>query len=299
MVATGNAVSFDNLPGWLKDNEFLHHNHRPPMYSFRGCAKSLFRMHTETMNIWTHLLGAVFFVLLLSGVFVYGDYITHLFEDLDVSLTDLPWHEQVIMLFFFVGAILCLLCSCLFHLFSNHSKEKFYVFSRLDFSGIAFMITGSSVPAYYYAFYCSTAPRLFHITILLLLCIACVAISFWPKFSTPKYRPLRFGVFVLFGLYGIIPSVHCVLLKGFFLANQASPLGGLIAMGLIYIAGACVYVLRIPERFFPGKFDVWAHSHQLFHVCVIAAALLHYNTLLDMVKYRLGAGGCTLPVPVM
>lgn len=51
------VVHHNNLPKWLKDNEFLLHGHRPQLSSFRACFKSVFRIHTETGNIWTHLLG--------------------------------------------------------------------------------------------------------------------------------------------------------------------------------------------------------------------------------------------------
>lgn len=52
------VIPYDVLPDWLKDNDYLLHGHRPPMPSFRACFKSIFRIHTETGNIWTHLLGA-------------------------------------------------------------------------------------------------------------------------------------------------------------------------------------------------------------------------------------------------
>ena len=45
------------LPHWLKDNDFLHYHHRPPLPSFRSCFRSIFRIHTETGNIWTHMIG--------------------------------------------------------------------------------------------------------------------------------------------------------------------------------------------------------------------------------------------------
>lgn len=45
------------LPVWLQDNEFLVHGHRPPLPSVGACLRSVFRLHTETANIWTHLLG--------------------------------------------------------------------------------------------------------------------------------------------------------------------------------------------------------------------------------------------------
>ena len=290
------SIPFERLPDYLRDNEFLHRNHRPLMNSFRGCIKSAFRMHTETWNIWTHLLGFIFFVILCAGAYIFGDYITFLFEDIQIH--DLPWDEQVMLLFFFVGAMACLCCSSMFHLFANHSHRVYQIFSRLDYSGIAFLITGSSIPAYYYGFYCTSLARYTHISILIALCVAVITVSFWSKFSAPGYRPLRFAVFILFGLYGVIPSTHILLREGLWKASEAYAVFSLGSMALVYLCGAILYVLRIPERFFPGWFDIWASSHQLFHVCVVAAALVHYDTLLSMIKYRLNVGGCISDLPL-
>jgi len=51
------VVHHHHLPKWLRDNEFLTKGHRPQLHSFYACFKSIFRVHTETGNIWTHLLG--------------------------------------------------------------------------------------------------------------------------------------------------------------------------------------------------------------------------------------------------
>eukprot|EP00058_Branchiostoma_floridae_P008863 XP_002594351.1 hypothetical protein BRAFLDRAFT_119981 [Branchiostoma floridae] len=51
------------LPEWLKDNEYLKGSHRPPMPSFRSCFRSMFRIHSETGNIWTHFLGETLFYI--------------------------------------------------------------------------------------------------------------------------------------------------------------------------------------------------------------------------------------------
>lgn len=50
-------LQFAQLPNWMKDNNFIIRGHRPALKSYWGCAKSIFRVHTETGNIWTHLLG--------------------------------------------------------------------------------------------------------------------------------------------------------------------------------------------------------------------------------------------------
>lgn len=60
--ASWKVCHYKNLPKWLQDNDFLHFGHRPPLPSFGECFKSVFRIHTETGNIWTHLLGCVAFV---------------------------------------------------------------------------------------------------------------------------------------------------------------------------------------------------------------------------------------------
>jgi predicted membrane channel-forming protein YqfA (hemolysin III family) len=35
-------------------------------------------------------------------------------------------------------------------------------------------------------------------------------------------------------------------------------------------------MFHVPERWFPGKFDIWGQSHQLFHILVLIAAFVSY-----------------------
>ena len=280
------AVSFEALPEWLKDNEFLRHGYRPPLPSVQVCMKSIFRLHTETWNIWTHLLGMIFFVVVAACVFLFNQ---------SELISSLPWYEKIIIGFFFLGAVLCLCCSFLYHTLSCHSPKLSLAFQRLDYTGIAILVTGSSIPCLYYSYYCSQFPRYFHTTIVIILCVACMCVSLWEKFTTPQYRTLRTLVFVTFGLYGVIPAVEVIYREGWEVASSAYSTNWLISMGLIYIAGASLYAARIPERFSPGHFDICLHSHQIFHVAVIIAAWVHYDGLLNMISYRLNIGVECLP----
>jgi predicted membrane channel-forming protein YqfA (hemolysin III family) len=63
------------------------------------------------------------------------------------------------------------------------------------------------------------------------------------------------GVFMTFGLSGVVPAVHHAVADGWFNAISKASLGWLILMGCLYILGALFYALRVPERFFPGKCD--------------------------------------------
>lgn len=50
-------MSSNVLTNWPNDNEFLINGHRKPMPSLKACLKSVFTIHSETGNIWTHLIG--------------------------------------------------------------------------------------------------------------------------------------------------------------------------------------------------------------------------------------------------
>ncbi|KAG9339106.1 hypothetical protein JZ751_024137 [Albula glossodonta] len=113
------VIPHDVLPDWLKDNDYLLHGHRPPMPSFRACFKSIFRIHTETGNIWTHLLGCLFF-LCLGIVYMFRPNMSFV----------APFQEKIVIGMFFLGAILCLSFSWLFHTVYCHSEGVSRVFSK-------------------------------------------------------------------------------------------------------------------------------------------------------------------------
>uniref|UniRef100_A0A8C0NXT1 Adiponectin receptor 2 n=3 Tax=Laurasiatheria TaxID=314145 RepID=A0A8C0NXT1_CANLF len=240
------VIPHDVLPDWLKDNDFLLHGHRPPMPSFRACFKSIFRIHTETGNIWTHLLGCVFFLCL--GIF-------YMFRP-NISFVA-PLQEKVVFGLFFLGAILCLSFSWLFHTVYCHSEGVSRLFSKLDYSGIALLIMGSFVPWLYYSFYCNPQPCFIYLIVICVLGIAAIIVSQWDMFATPQYRGVRAGVFLGLGLSGIIPTLHYVIAEGFLKAATIGQIGWLMLMASLYITGAALYAARIPERFFPGKCDIW------------------------------------------
>ncbi|CAH2221570.1 adiponectin receptor 1 [Pelobates cultripes] len=179
------VIPYDVLPDWLKDNDYLLHGHRPPMPSFKACFRSIFRIHTETGNIWTHLLGFVLFLFL--GV------LTMLRPNMYFMA---PLQEKVVFGMFFLGAVLCLSFSWLFHTVYCHSEKVSRTFSKLDYSGIALLIMGSFVPWLYYSFYCSPQPRLIYLSIVCVLGITAIVVAQWDRFATPKHRPTRAGNFL-------------------------------------------------------------------------------------------------------
>jgi len=72
------------------------------------------------------------------------------------------------------------------------------------------------------------------------------------------------GVFIGLGLSGVVPVMHSIIVDGFWKAVNESALGWLSLMAVIYIVGAIIYAVRIPERIWPGRFDIWVCSHFSF-----------------------------------
>ena len=125
-------------------------------------------------------------------------------------------------------------------------------------------------------------------SVVIVLGILAVVVSLWDKFGTPRYRPYRALVFIVFGLSGIAPATHYAVENGkkcvFSWQNcnvhdqtlgmeksvSEASLGWLLFMGALYITGALFYAFRIPERFFPGKVDIWVRKALLNSIEFIA-----------------------------
>ncbi|KAL5111003.1 Adiponectin receptor protein [Taenia crassiceps] len=276
------VVHYSHLPEWLRDNDYLHWGHRPQLTSFGQCFRSIFRIHTETGNIWTHLIGCLCFLVLCIAFLVHPG-------------LDLPWDETLVITFFFVSAILALGFSWTFHTVYCYSEPVGRLFSKLDYMGIALLIIGSFVPWIHYSFYCHVPSKIIYQSGIIVLGIICMVISSQDRFCTPKYRSVRAALFLSLGLSAVVPFVHYVFLEGFWNTINSSGVGWLVLMALLYITGALIYAFRIPECLYPGKFDIWFQSHQIFHVFVVLAALVHLYSILQIAEYRHSRRECDIP----
>lgn len=186
---------------------------------------------------------------------------------------------------FLGGAMFCLLASSACHLLSCHSERLSYILLRLDYAGIAALISTSSYPLVYYSFMCHPFICNLYMGFITLLGIGTILASFLPVFQTPEYRNIRTGIFVGMGLSGVVPILHKLL--WFWDQPEAIHTTGYeVLMGAFYGLGALVYAMRVPERWMPGKFDIAGHSHQLFHVLVVAGAYTHYRAGLVYLRWR-------------
>ena len=183
---------------------------------------------------------------------------------------------------FLISAIFCLLFSTILHLVGNISINFHRILSRFDYGGVCLLITGSCYPPYYYFFYCEPKYRTLYLTFMTTLGLTTFGLCLTNGFNLPEKRILRGSSFLTFGICSGIPIIHFFIagekLKGY--NNDIRFLYWYLG-GITYVIGAILYLIRFPEKYFPGKFDIFGSSHQLLHIAVLIAIIFHYIGSLD------------------
>jgi adiponectin receptor len=80
------------------------------------------------------------------------------------------------------------------------------------------------------------------------------------------------------GLFAIVPLFHMeYFMDSIYLDNFI--MFPWVLGGAIYILGAIIYMLKIPERFKPGKFDLFVIILNSFHLGLITQYISFYDCI--------------------
>ncbi|SCU85848.1 LADA_0D10198g1_1 [Lachancea dasiensis] len=238
-------LHYYELPFPWRENRFIVHGYR----FYNSYSKSLLSIinwygwHNETVNIWTHLLGAIYFgyVLLKS------------FPGTAVYQSDLvpPAAKAMAFIFLFAG-MECFIFSVIWHTFNGicdlTARSKC---ACVDYTGITVLITASILtteavtlsgdPSSPY-----TWPFLFYTTATAALGAIGFYMNWSPKFDRPESRPLRIASYILLASFGIISYAHSRILHPSTNPNLIMPI---LSKSLVwYLIGVVFYGTFIPER---------------------------------------------------
>ncbi|KAH7349050.1 hemolysin-III related-domain-containing protein [Pyrenochaeta sp. MPI-SDFR-AT-0127] len=267
---------WDELSPWQQDNHYIQSGYRAQSNSYAKSWKSLGYLHNETVNIYSHLLGAL--LALISSVILY--------RVLAPRYGTATREDVLVFACYFAGAVACLGMSATYHTIQNHSHEVAVWGNKLDYLGIVFLIWGSFIPIVYYGFGDEPELRRTYWAMITTLAAGTSIVSTHPKFRTPALRPFRALMFVLMGLSAVVPVLHGVRLWGVQQLRKSIGLDWVVLQGVLYITGAAIYAARVPEKWSPGRFDIWGSSHQIFHVLVVLAAASHLVGLVKAFDYE-------------
>ncbi|ORZ38278.1 hemolysin-III related-domain-containing protein, partial [Catenaria anguillulae PL171] len=266
-----------DIPAYLQDNEYIHTGHRA-YYSWSECARSLVHVHNETVNIWTHILGAVAFAVFIAQAL---DDIVH---------PRATTADRLVLALYHCTAGICLACSGIFHTFHCHADR--HVFDRMavtDYTGIATLLFGSFTSLVYFAF--RPHPTLLPIPlgITVVASLAGVIFPWFPFFRSYKYRLLRTLIFFSLST-SIFASVGWAAYQIWHEVAEAWSwrwTGWTVGIVGNYCVGALIYAARFPECLAPGRFDIVGASHQIWHLMVICGAVCHWGALCELRDWRL------------
>ncbi|KAH0344239.1 mPR-typeG-protein-coupled receptor, partial [Aureobasidium melanogenum] len=250
---------FDEIPAWQK----------PTAGSWKKCLESMLGWHNETINIHSHTFGAALFAILPL----------HFYYTLYQNVRDAQPMDVVVFLLYFLGVAICFACSAGCHVVWNHSPPIASLGNRLDFSGIVILMWGASLASIHFAFICDPWLRTVHWGLVSASAAGCLAFTLCPVFIKPAFRAARAGMYASFGLFAVVFVMHGFYLYGFAVQRRRLALEWMALMALLNLLGAAFYALRFPEAWFPYTFDFLGASHQIFHVLVLAAGLVHYKGL--------------------
>ena len=234
--------------------------YRKPHQPWRYYLISLFQIHNETVNVWTHLVG--FFVIW----FTMAEY----YEKLDFWTDKHAWAMLVL------GACVLIACfiSCCVHLLHSKSETCHYNAFMIDYIGATLYAYGSGVMAFYI---CSDKqtylyierfyfPVLWFYTWLNYIAL-CFAKIFFGYDIHNRYRKL---------IMVSSMTCHALLLTipmgpRYFRCFQEemcslSSLNHLTFVYILFVLQAFFFASHLPEKLFPGKFDILGQGHQIFHV---------------------------------
>lgn len=170
--------------------------------SYEDTWKSIFRVHNETGNIWSHIFG---FLMVLGLIY-------HCFSGIPDSAT---YGDYFALSFFFICSLVCFAASALFHTHYCQSKTAFVRFGCLDYAGISTMIAGSCVVVTYFAFYCRPLTR--NIWVFLTIFISSVGIlgPWYDRWTHGSFRHIRALIYFFSALTSATPVFQYLLIDGF------------------------------------------------------------------------------------
>lgn len=259
-------IHYADLPMLWKNNEYILSGYRfIPLENWSALLKSAFELHNETINIHSHLAGALIVLPLFWPS-----------KGLDDQTT---WADRLVQTIYLIAAMKCLVSSVVWHVFAGCANAKWFERAAcIDYSGVALLVAASVWTTIYNEFYCQPNLAMLYSLTTLVVGIIGAVVPWAAWFNERKNKSLRIGVFLGMCFTSLAPFFHATYEHGLF--KTLNFLAPIIPSLLCYIVGLTLYATNFPERYWPGSFDIFGHAHQFWHVSIVLAILLHYRAAL-------------------
>ncbi|KAL8583809.1 hypothetical protein ACOMHN_036444 [Nucella lapillus] len=249
---------------------------------WRYYLRSAFWLHNETLNVWTHAIGCL---CVLTRTWALCRALGGFWNPRSVPVLGLA-----------LGCLLTNLLSSLAHLLHTKSQRHHYVLYFMDYAGITFYNLGNSIGSMYSCSHPLMFAQLDGVYLPIIVALG------WGSFVACALARLRFK-----GHFSVRRKVILVMVfvtKAFFISwpiagryvdclrDPQCSLASLHHITVVFVFftldGVC-FLAHAPERWWPGKFDIWGHGHQWFHALTVVTQQLQLHALhVDLVTLERG-----------
>ncbi|XP_054266798.1 progestin and adipoQ receptor family member 4 [Macrosteles quadrilineatus] len=262
-------LQWQDMPKHLQFNPYIHTGYRP-ILSVWGSIASLFYFHNETVNILSHGLPIVYI--------------------LTVVPKHMPWESSVFLSWCHIaGSVAPWVGSFTYHLFMNlHLGEScYYRLLQLDMLGIWISQSFGALPMVRASVYC--LPYFLQWLVVASYAGGSVlglikAMNAW----SPWKRRLCFATPFL------MRSVLCILRYSRFGGGHPDSFIHCVMQDVLSLLGGAIGAMRVPEKWFPGRLDLYFNSHNIMHVLVVCAVYSMYRATVQDLQW-MAHGQCTPP----
>ncbi|XP_065112124.2 membrane progestin receptor beta isoform X1 [Paramisgurnus dabryanus] len=263
------TVLASDVPSLFRE-PFILSGYRPLNQDWRNYLGSLFQIHNELLNVWTHLLVIPVFLFRFSFfAWTWG---------LSLNVASLP------LFLYTLSSLNYLCCSVAAHLLQSRSELAHYSLFFVDYVGVAVYQYGCSLGLY---FYCATpewrqslVADVYLPGAAVLAWLSCASCCFAKAcYSRPYPLSRKICQIIPTGLAYVLdisPVAYCLATK-----SWDKPVMTFHALQVVFfILGGVFFSLPIPERFFPGRCDIVGHGHQIFHVFLSMCTMCQMEAIL-------------------
>jgi len=270
------TVGIKSAPSFAVTNLYITSGYRKPLPALETLS-TLFSLHNETFNVWTHLCPALLF--LFWSIF---------------SLSQVVFATtagRLLYSFACFGTVCMFSFSSIYHLFKNMSERSFKLLLSADFAGIIMIAVGLISCTTYYSFYCHKLIASLYISLLLGTASLSIGLMVFSEVF-PSLKPLFHKVhtpsMVFIGILGFLTLLHFRLFVQRQLAESVPEYGDFfveVCLGYFYYGfGLVFWYFRIPESLWLGYFDILFQSHQIWHIGVTIGTLQFHRIIVTFIE---------------
>lgn len=216
--------------------------------SVRGCLRSMFAWHNQTINIWTSILLIVF-NLWLAHHFTRNEMMSPIFK-----------------LFFWVQGstrAYCWFNSWAYHTFACHSRRTAHYWCTMDYIGCYVTPLGMGSNLIFIELYCHFSYQVSILALGLCTIVASIVLSTLSVYRSEAFRKVRLMVSMLSSLPYLVGLVIAIVI----VHDETVPTyyAYFLYAVIVEFTAGFFYVSTFPEIMFPKYFDILLPSHSIWH----------------------------------